>query len=288
MTNYQKSKNTDREQSVSAIQIGVSRGIALMVAIAIAAFLMGLRGGYRTDPLDDRKTDPHASQEEILLGKNNSPDLSQTGAVSTRRNLYFIFDGSGSMAETPQNKPSRRRSERKLDGARRAVKQFLTKIPTDVNLGLYVFDAIGESERVPLATGNRKEFISELDAIQANGATPLGAALKKGSEALAAQYRKQLGYGEYLLIVVTDGDATDSLLPGVKRAENYRFPIYTIGYDMNSDHALRSHSLSYRSATSEKELEKALNSAVAELDSYRNNTVQPSHLISAAAKRRIK
>ena len=193
----------------------------------------------------------------------------QQGAISLRRNFYFVFDGSGSMKYRPKNAAKDAdRTGRKIDGAKWAVHEFLKKVPDDVNLGLYVFDGNGKREKVPLGPSNRTQFLAAIDAIQAGGNTPLGDAIGRGSKALWKQYNKQLGYGEYRLIVITDGDATDYLPSGVNQAKEHKIPIYTIGFDMDQDHELRKHSISYRSADSAAEVEQALEEAAAELDMF--------------------
>jgi hypothetical protein len=190
--------------------------------------------------------------------------------VSLRRNFYFVFDGSGSMKEPPrtQNSDDDHAPASKIEGAKWAVHEFLQKVPDDVNLGLYVFDRYGNREVLPLGPNNRDKFLQDIDKISASGGTPLGAAIAKGTAALAKQYDKQLGYGEYRLIVITDGEATDSLSIGVSAAEVKRIPIYTIGFDIGQEHSLRRHSISYRSASSAKEVEQGLEEAAAELDVF--------------------
>ena len=81
------------------------------------------------------------------------------GTASLTRNFYFIFDGSGSMSESlnRQCKGDRRFGSR-LEGAKWAVEQFLPLMPRDVNLGLWVFDSYGNSERVLLGPDNREPF----------------------------------------------------------------------------------------------------------------------------------
>src|SRR5690606_5760668 len=100
------------------------------------------------------------------------------------------------------------------------------------------------------------------------GGTPLGDATYKGVHSLVDQYRKQLGYGEYRLIVVTDGESSDNLDRGVAEANKFSIPIYTIGFGIGERHALRKHSISYRSADSAEELKQALEQAASELDVY--------------------
>ena len=78
------------------------------------------------------------------------------GEVSLNRNFYFIFDGSGSMRD-------RQAGRAKLEGAKEAVRKFLTKIPDNANLGLFVFDAGGTREVVPLGSDNRDAFMQAID-----------------------------------------------------------------------------------------------------------------------------
>jgi Mg-chelatase subunit ChlD len=92
-------------------------------------------------------------------------------------------------------------------------------VPKDVNLGLYVFDRNGERQVVPLASNNRAAFLAAIDQVDAAGATPLGDAIGKGAHALVKEYKKQLGYGDYRLIVITDGEASDNISQGIVVAE---------------------------------------------------------------------
>ena len=86
------------------------------------------------------------------------------------RNFYFIVDGSGSMAEslTKQCKGDKRFGSR-IEGAKWAVEQFLPLVPRDVNLGLWVFDTNGNSERVSLGPDSRAPFLVEVKKIRAGG-----------------------------------------------------------------------------------------------------------------------
>jgi Mg-chelatase subunit ChlD len=182
------------------------------------------------------------------------------GEVSLNRNFYFIFDGSGSMREECAGQV-------KIRGAKEAVRRFLTRIPDNANLGLFVFDAQGTREVVTLGAGNRDEFMQAIDNVQSGGMTPLAEAIRFVSDRLVAQYKRQLGYGEFRLIAVTDGLAKD--IPEAARyAARYGIPIYAIGLCMEGDHPLRAYALSYREANNYADLEKALEETLAELPSY--------------------
>jgi Mg-chelatase subunit ChlD len=243
----------------------------LKAAIATSAVLLLAACGTTSDRQNQPPPPPPAD------------NVSAQGKLSLDRNFYFVFDGSGSMNDHPAIRDVGAKDVPKIDGAKWAVREFLKKVPDDVNLGLYVFDANQAAEVLPLGSNNRDQFLAKLDAVQAGGSTPLGAAIKKGADALYTQYRKQLGYGDYRLIVITDGEATDDLDFGVIEAERHKMPIYTIGFDMGTQHTLRAHSVGYRSAQNATEVEKGLEEAGAELDVYDATVFQDAN--AAAAKR---
>jgi Ca-activated chloride channel homolog len=194
----------------------------------------------------------------------------QVGAASLTRNFYFIFDGSGSMSESlnKQCKGDRRFGSR-LEGAKWAVEQFLPLMPRDVNLGLWIFDSYGNSERVLLGPDNRDKFLAEVQKTRAGGNTPLTESIEQGVNRLVEQRDKQLGYGEFRLIVVTDGQATGRPLPqAVDYARERHIPIYTIGLCIGEKHELRKYSVSYRAADSIEALKRGLEETLAETNMF--------------------
>ncbi len=186
--------------------------------------------------------------------------------ASMARNFYFIFDGSGSMDSEPGGACQGDQSFRsKLDGAQWAVKEFLAKVPEDVHLGLYVFDRDRRSEVVPLGAGNREAFQAAVKDIQAGGGTPLAKGISFGADRLVEQYQRQLGYGEYRLVVVTDGRA-DQIPDAARYAGHYGMPIYAIGLCIDQEHPLRRYAVSYRAADSFADLAAGLEETLAELE----------------------
>ena len=184
------------------------------------------------------------------------------------RNVYFIFDGSGSMGDPLSYDCGGDQSfSSKLEGAKWAVRTFMEKLPENMNIGLFVFDAADEREAVSLGAGNREEFLQEIEAVEAGGGTPLAQSIKFSTDRLVEQYQKQLGYGEYRIVVVTDGIADD-----IERASIYamrhRVPIYAIGLCVDANHPLRQFALSYRSADRFDDLARDLEETVAELPVY--------------------
>ncbi len=208
---------------------------------------------------------------EAELGEPIEIPLDETmeGAeVSLARNFYFIFDGSGSMKSEPGGACRGEQSfESKLAGAQWAVREFLERVPDDVHIGLYVFDRDGRREVVPLGAGNRREFLGAVGAIRAGGGTPLAEAINYATERLVEQYQRQLGYGEYRLVVVTDGRA--DMIPEASRyAAHFGMPIYAIGLCIDEDHPLRRYAVSYRAADSFDDLAKGLEETLAELPAF--------------------
>lgn len=193
------------------------------------------------------------------------------GSSSTKRNIYMVFDGSGSMNNKLQQ-GSNLQFKNKIAGAKWAVDEFMKTIPDDINLGLFVFDAQGVREVVPLAALDRAAFLAAIHDVRAAGGTPLGESIKAGVDALMKKYQQQLGYGEYRLIVVTDGEASgESIGAAIQYAQDFGVPIYTIGLDVNEQHSLRANSRQFFSAKSFEELKKGLIDSAAESESFDAN-----------------
>jgi hypothetical protein len=200
------------------------------------------------------------------------------GEISLAHNFYFIFDGSGSMRDPLSSDCGGDQNfSRKLDGAKWAVAEFLKKVPEDVNLGLYVFDenhrSRSEREVVPLGINNMAAFLQAINAIEAGGGTPLAEAIRFGAEVLARQREKQLGYGEFRIIVVTDGLADDIPTAAEFATEN-AIPIYAIGLCIKEDHPLRQYAVSYRAADNFRDLAEALETTIAETEHYDPKTFE--------------
>jgi Ca-activated chloride channel homolog len=190
------------------------------------------------------------------------------GEAVLTRNFYFIMDGSGSMRErTSGNCGGDQKFPDKMTGARWAIKTFMTQVPQDVNIGLYVFDRVAKREVVPLGSSNRQQFQQAIDDIDAGGGTPLARAIRIGTDRLVDMYRQQLGYGEFRLVVVTDGKA-DGIPQAALYAAKYGIPIYTIGLCVGQKHPLRRFSVSYRAADNFADLSQGLQDTLAEIPSF--------------------
>lgn len=211
-------------------------------------------------------SEPDASVDERIEIPLDETDVGQEASLT--RNLYFIFDGSGSMKRsTGSDCRGDQRFDTKIEGARWAVQEFLSKVPDEIAIGLYVFDANGREERVPLGVDNRGDFLEALAQVRVGGGTPLAEGIQFGTQQLVEQYKHQLGYGEFRLVVVTDGQA-DHIPAAARFATRYGMPIYAIGLCIGEDHPLRTLAVSYRAADNFADLAQGLEETLAELPSF--------------------
>lgn len=190
------------------------------------------------------------------------------GITDSTRNFYIIMDGSGSMHDPLDSDCSGDQTfKTKMEGARWALLQFLESVPPDTNLGFYVFDNRGDREVVPLGSGNQQAIRSAINGIQEGGSTPLANAIAYATQQLISQYQKQLGYGEFRIIVVTDGIAKQIPEAAVFAAQK-GMPIYTIGLCVEANHPLRQYSVSYKAADNFQDLAQGLKETLAELETF--------------------
>lgn len=196
-----------------------------------------------------------------------SEDIDALSAKLTQKNFVLIFDGSGSMKEKDCSG-----NRAKIEVAKQAVIEWSRSVPDDANIGLIVFDHNAFSVRLPLGRNNRDQFINEIQQVVADYKTPLTRSLDSAYKMLTKQGRKQLGYGEYIVVIVTDGAANNeqALRRSVDRVLS-RSPImiHTIGFCIRSTHTLNSQGRTvYKSANNPDELQKGLQEVLAESESY--------------------
>ena len=186
------------------------------------------------------------------------------------RNYYVVLDASGSMTERGCSGDLP-----KIDAARNALAAFAESLPADANLGLQVFDARGVREQLPLATGsaNRTRFKAILTAVRAGGGSPLHTAITNAYARLEQQGARQLGYGEYHLVVVTDGvpdPQSEDPTPVVTQMwQQSPVVLHTIGFCIGEDHVLNQPGRSYYvAAETPDELLQGLGAVLAESPTF--------------------
>jgi hypothetical protein len=118
---------------------------------------------------------------------------------------------------------------------------------------------------VPLAELNRTTALQQVENVNADGGTPLGQAMIAAMDQLL-HLRTGQPYGDYRLLVVTDGEATDGWLLDQHLSEmvSRGVVVDVIGVDMQAAHSLSSKSHSYRRANDAASFERALSEIFAE------------------------
>lgn len=193
-------------------------------------------------------------------------NVAVTPATLMASNYYVVFDASGSMSERQCSG-----NESKLDVAKRAFAEFADKVPTDANFGLTVFGSRAIEEIVPLGRLDRATVKAAVAGVYAGGRTPLSESIDRAYQALTQQGRRQLGYGEYHLIVVTDGESTDGNPQAVVDRLLNESPVilHTIGFCLGDTHSLNQPGrVLYRQAGNAAELAEGFVSVLAEAPSF--------------------
>jgi uncharacterized protein with von Willebrand factor type A (vWA) domain len=181
------------------------------------------------------------------------------------RNFVIIFDDSGSMAGPDAD------GTPKIDTAKNAVVEWSKSVPAEANVGLVSFHS-GIWSLQPLTPTSKDQLISVVQKIKQGGGTPLSAAFQASFDMLTKQGIQQLGYGEYTMVVITDGQANNGqrlnkLVHFV--LDNSPIQIYTIGFGIGTDHTLNQPGLiQYRPAENLAELQKGLKEVLAEAETF--------------------
>lgn len=183
------------------------------------------------------------------------------------RNFYVVFDSSGSMGENKCAPAST-----KIEVARDALARFATEVPAGANLGMLVFENNRIRELVPLTRNNQAAFVAASRSTLPSGTTPLRDAIRAGYQQLEKQGRRQLGYGDYNLVVITDGEATAGQEPNAEVnwiLEHTPVQIHTIGFCIATDHSLNIPGRTvYRSADNPEQLRAGLLEVLAEAEVF--------------------
>lgn len=179
-------------------------------------------------------------------------------------NIVIILDASGSM----QDKFRADETKSKMDAAKEALKEVLAKVPEGTNIGLLVFSGrnIRDEWVYPLGPKDTARIIAAIDLPQPEGGTPLGRYMRIGANRLLEQREKQYNYGNYRLLIVTDGEAQDQAKIEQYTPEilNRQIRVDVIGVDMKTDHKLATDADSYRRADNPGELVAAVSQILAE------------------------
>lgn len=187
--------------------------------------------------------------------------MSQSNNVNYN-NVVVVLDASGSMGEYMEH------NKTKMDVAKESLKSVLSDVPDDTQIGIVCFGSSIDWV-YPLASKDVGRLSAAIDDISPSGNTPLGTYIKKGADALLSQRKKQLGYGTYRLLVVTDGEAgfterplIDKYVPEIM---SRGIVLDVIGLAMKSDHTLAKKCHSYRRGNDQTELRQSMQEVFAEV-----------------------
>jgi len=193
----------------------------------------------------------------------------------TRKNFLAVLDMSGSMRENDcsGNYPT------KADAAREALIAWLESVPRQANAGLVVFSTGRVRLRVPLGVDNRRKFKKAVMATAPSGGTPLRSALALAHQELENRARYQNGYGDYRMVVITDGQHSEGENPRSVVDEILNNPanpvqIYTIGFCISDSALNQPDRIIYQSANNPEELRKGLDRVLAESTDFNTELIK--------------
>ncbi len=178
--------------------------------------------------------------------------------------VLVLLDCSGSMDRDMKG-------GRKMDVAKAALKHVAENfIAPGTNVGLLTFEARGLKDDwvYPLGPFDKQRFLDAIRKPEAGGGTPLGKYMENAADALIAFRAQHHGYGEYKLLVVTDGEAQDSALVDeiAPRIKQRGFILDAIGVAMDQSHTIKKLADHYADANSPEELARAIQQTFAEVN----------------------
>ncbi len=198
--------------------------------------------------------------------------------IQAQQVVVVVLDDSGSMSELIATSSG---MVPRMEAAKSALNNVIAGLPEDTKLGVILLNGNGTDEQlITLGTLNRDESIAKINSLIADGATPLGQAMRKAADELLA-YRKQHVYGVYKMLVITDGEATDAELLAMylPMILSRGITIDVIGVGMQSDHQLASSSHSYRNVNDAESFQNAIQEILAE-SNFDQDTLEDFELLS--------
>jgi uncharacterized protein YegL len=181
--------------------------------------------------------------------------------------VVVVLDDSGSMRQRMRTDHG---TQQRIEVAKEALSRVVSQLSANSQLGILMLNQNQRSNRwlIPLGPLDTKQTLNRIQQIRADGGTPLGASIKSAADALL-EARQRKVYGDFRLLIVTDGEASDpdllaDFLPDVL---SRGITIDVIGVDMSANHSLANQAHSYRRADDAASLEKALREVFAESSS---------------------
>jgi uncharacterized protein YegL len=150
----------------------------------------------------------------------------------------------------------------RMEVAKTSLITVIRGLQGNVVLGVYLLNG---GWLIPLEPLNKADAIQKINTVRASGDTKLGRAMKNGTDALLEARQKER-YGNYRLVIVTDGEASDpkSVNQFINDIITRGITVDVIGVSMSQTHTLANKAHSYRSADDPDSLTKALSEVLAE------------------------
>ena len=199
--------------------------------------------------------------------------------ASASDSVVIVLDDSGSMNERMSG------GVRRIEAAKKAIETVLKQFPADTKLGLLLLNGDRSKQHwaIPLEHLSVPQATRKVESVMADGGTPLGDRMREGADALLQLREKQI-YGNYRLLIVTDGEATDAKLLALYLPDvlSRGLIVDAIGVDMKQNHSLATRVHSYRRADDGAALSKAIQEVFAEkVDSNAANSSADFALLQA-------
>ena len=199
--------------------------------------------------------------------------------ASASDSVVIVLDDSGSMNERMSG------GVRRIEAAKKAIETVLKQFPADTKLGLLLLNGDRSKQHwaIPLEHLSVPQATRKVESVIADGGTPLGDRMREGADALLQLREKQI-YGNYRLLIVTDGEANDAKLLALYLPDvlSRGLIVDAIGVDMKQNHSLATRVHSYRRADDGAALSKAIQEVFAEkVDSNAANSNADFALLQA-------
>ncbi|TWT29729.1 vWA domain-containing protein [Blastopirellula retiformator] len=173
-------------------------------------------------------------------------------------NVVVILDNSGSMQEGMNSGGPR------IAAAKTALQKVLDQTPDSAKVGVYLLNPGRKGNwLIPLGPVDKSAINDAVSSLRADGGTPLGKSMKSAADALL-KLREEQRYGDYKLLIVSDGEATDANLVEryLPEIQARGLLVDVIGVDMAREHSLATRTSTYRNASDPASLEQAISAVV--------------------------
>ena len=142
----------------------------------------------------------------VPAAATETPPGDHEGTEEAEGRLMLVLDSSGSMKENASGGGT------KIAAAKKALKQVVSELPDDAEVGMRVFGAKVFSAKdkgactdtqnvVPVGALDRKALTKQIDSYKPYGETPIGNALKGAADDLGAE-------GKRTIVLLSDGEPT--------------------------------------------------------------------------------